>query len=136
MSTQKSFRDWLCLAIREVLSHQSPTPPLLLWCDPDRSWLELLREASLAGGFELWVPPSGQEASHELLIRDRFYSSPRAPRVVWLPCARDAISWFKPFELEAEEVWEKNGTRIRSNVLWLNELRVPLLQHRSPDVRI
>ena len=81
MSTQKSFRDWLCLAIREVLSHQSPAPPLLLWCDPDRSWLELLREASLAEVFELWVPPSGQEASHELLIRDRFQSSPRAPRV-------------------------------------------------------
>ncbi len=108
MSTQKSFRDWLCLAIREVLSHQSPAPPLLLWCDPDRSWLELLREASMADGFELWVPPAGQEASHELLIRDRFHSSPRAPRVVWLPCSRDAISWFKPFELEAEEVWEKS----------------------------
>ena len=29
-------------------------------------------------------------------------------RVVWLPCARDSISWFKPFELEAEEVWEKS----------------------------
>src|SRR5208337_4533723 len=27
-----------------------------------------------------------------------------------------------------------NGTRIRSNVLWINELRVLLLQHRSPDV--
>ncbi len=41
-------------------------------------------------------------------MRDRFYSSERAPRVVWLPCARDSISWFKPFELEAEEVWEKS----------------------------
>ena len=48
-------------AIRGVLGHQSPTPPLLLWCDPDRSWLELLREASKADGFELWVPPAGQE---------------------------------------------------------------------------
>ncbi len=103
-----SFRDWLCLAVRSVLGHQSPTPPLLLWCDPDRSWLDLLREAAKAGGFDLWAPLAGQEDSHELLVRDRFYSSPRDPRVVWLPCARDSITWFKPFELDAEEVWEKS----------------------------
>ena len=108
MSTQNSFRDWLCLAVRGVLGHQSVMPPLLLWCDPDRSWLDLLREASKADGFDLWAPLVGQEDSHELLVRDRFYSSPRAPRVVWLPCSRDSISWFKPFELEAEEVWEKS----------------------------
>src|SRR5271166_6041876 len=29
-----------------------------------------------------------------------------------------------------------NGTRISSNVLWLNELRVTLLEHRSTDVNI
>jgi len=108
MSMQCSFRDWLCLAVREVLGHRSATSPLLVWCDPDRSWLDLLREASKADGFELWAPASGQVDMHELLVRDRFYSSPRAPRVVWLPCARDSISWFKPFELEAEEVWEKS----------------------------
>jgi hypothetical protein len=108
MSTHGSFRDWLCLAVREVLGHQSSPPPLLLWCDPDRSWLELLREAAKADGFELWAPLVGQEDPHELLVRDRFFSSPRAPRVVWLPCARGSITWFKPFELEAEEVWEKS----------------------------
>jgi hypothetical protein len=32
----------------------------------------------------------------------------RAARIVWLPCAREEISWFKPFELEAEAVWEKS----------------------------
>jgi hypothetical protein len=52
-STKDSFCDWLCLAIREVLGHQSATPPLLLWCDPDRSWLDLLREAAKADGFDL-----------------------------------------------------------------------------------
>lgn len=108
MVTQHSFRDWLCNAIREVLGHPSPTPPLLVWCDPDRSWLDLLREAARADGFDLWAPPPGETDTHELLMRDRFYSSPRGPRVVWLPCAREAISWFKPFELEAEEVWEKS----------------------------
>lgn len=103
-----SFQNWLCLAVRDVLGHPSAPPPLLLWCDPDRSWLDLLRQAAEVDGFELWAPLSGEEASHELIVRDRFYSTPRAPRVVWLPCARDAISWFKPFELESEEVWEKS----------------------------
>ncbi len=27
--------------------------------------------------------------------------------MVWLPVARQAITWFKPFELEAEAVWER-----------------------------
>jgi hypothetical protein len=105
--TGDSFQDWLCLSVREVLGHHSAQPPLLLWCDPDRAWLDLLREAASANGFELWAP-EGTQDSHELLVRDRFYSTPRAPRVVWLPCRRDAITWFKPFELEAEEVWVKS----------------------------
>ena len=103
-----SFQSWLTLQVREVLGRKSAPPPLLIWCDPDRSWLDLLREAANADGFDLWAPLAGQEDSHELLVRDRFFSSPRDPRVVWLPCARDSISWFKPFELEAEEVWEKS----------------------------
>src|SRR5580692_4661899 len=98
MTSQNSFRDWLCLAIRGVLGHHSATPPLLVWCDPDRVWLDLLREAARADGFQLWAPQPGEDAEHELVVRDRFYSTPRAARVVWLPCARDSISWFKPFE--------------------------------------
>ncbi len=103
-----SFQYWVVREVREILDRSAQVPPLLLWCDPDRSWLDLLREASKADGFDLWAPLAGQEDSHELLVRDRFYSSPRDPRVVWLPCSRDSISWFKPFELEAEEVWEKS----------------------------
>jgi hypothetical protein len=106
MSVDTSFRNWLCLAIHEVLDHRSSPPPFLLWCDPDRSWLDLLRGAADADGFELWAPVE-KEDWHELAVRDRFYASPRAARVVWLPCSQDSITWFKPFELEAEEVWEK-----------------------------
>ena len=103
-----SFQAWLVREIREVLDHHASPPPLLLWCDPDRAWLDLLREAAQADGFELWAPPPGKEDPHELLLRDRFHSSPRNARVVWLPCPRDSITWFKPFELEADEVWEKS----------------------------
>jgi len=78
-------------------------PPLLLWLDPDQQWLDLLRAAAPVGKFDLWADPD----EHELVLRDRFYRTSRAPRVVWLPAARDSITWFKPFELEAEAVWEK-----------------------------
>jgi len=91
-------------AVLGVLVHQSPVPPLLLWCDPDREWLALLRTAASADGFDLWADPD----EHELLLRDRFYHTPRAPRLVWLPRARDEITWFKVFALEAEAVWEKS----------------------------
>lgn len=101
-----SFQKWLIREIREVLGRQSSPPPFIVWCDPDRAWLDLLHESSKVDGFELWAPPSVQDDVHELLIRDRFYSTPRAARVVWLPYSRDAISWFKVFELEADKVWE------------------------------
>jgi hypothetical protein len=102
-----SFQNWVVREVREILNRSAQTPPLFLWCDPDRAWLDLLRECSRSDGFELWAPVSVQEDVHELLVRDRFHSTPRAARVVWLPCARDAITWFKAFELEAEEIWEK-----------------------------
>jgi len=98
-----SLGSWLIGQVNGILARQSPVPPLLLWCDPDREWLELLRAAA-AAGFELWADPD----EHELLLRDRFYHTPRAPRVVWLPCAREEITWFQVFALEAEAVWEKS----------------------------
>ncbi|MBW3538714.1 MAG: PglZ domain-containing protein [Planctomycetes bacterium] len=108
MSTASTtFRSWLCATIGEVLGRQSAPPPLLVWCDPDREWLELLRMAAEANAFELWAPASCHEAEHELIVRDRFYRTPPAPRVVWLPVAREGITWFKPFELQAEEVWQR-----------------------------
>jgi hypothetical protein len=99
-----SFGAWLVGVVQRVLTRQSSTPPLLLWCDPQREWRGLLEAAASAGGLELWADPD----EHELLLRDRFYRTPRAPRVVWLPRAREEITWFKVFELEAEAVWEKS----------------------------
>jgi len=41
-----SFQHWVVREVREILDRSAQMPPLLLWCDPDRSWLDLLREAS------------------------------------------------------------------------------------------
>jgi len=103
MSAAGSFRDWLLSQVRAVLDRPA-SPPLLLWCDPNREWLGLLRAAASAGGFELWADPD----EHELLLRDRFYDTPRAPRLVWLPRAREEITWFTVFALQAEAIWEKS----------------------------
>ena len=43
-----------------------------------------------------------------MLLRDRFHHAPRTARVVWLPRARDEITWFEVFALEADTVWEKS----------------------------
>jgi hypothetical protein len=99
-----SFHQWLVSEIDAVLGRQTSPPPLLLWCDPYCQWLELLRTSANETGFELWADPD----QHELIVRERFNSELQAARVVWLPCSRDDISWFKVFELEAEEIWEKS----------------------------
>ena len=75
----ETFRQWLTGKIRAVLSGPAP---LLLWCDPDRCWRDLL-QAVCQDHFELWADPD----EHELALRDRFGRAPRTPRVVWLPRA-------------------------------------------------
>jgi hypothetical protein len=101
---KSSFHEWLATEINGVLGRQTTPAPFLLWCDPYRQWIDLLRTSSSENGFELWADPN----EHELVVRDRFFHEPRKPRIVWLPCSRDEISWFKVFELEAEEVWERS----------------------------
>lgn len=97
-----SFGAWLVERIQGILGRKGPEYPCLVWYDPRNEWLELLRAASSAGGFELWADPG----EHELILRDRFFNAKPAPRVIWRPCSRKDISWFKVFELEARETWE------------------------------
>lgn len=101
-----TFESWLIREINDVL--RQPGDPMLLWCDPQGSWLDLLHRASKSGAFELWAPKKASETPHELELRDRMLRQPASPRVVWVPVARDDLTWFKVFELEAEEVWEKS----------------------------
>src|SRR6266446_179358 len=102
MATQNSFRDWLVREVRDALGQPSNPPPFLVWCDPDHSWRDLLNEGARAGGFELWAPEPGQEAMHELLVRDRFYRAKRVHASSGFPAPATRLrgssrsSWKRP----------------------------------------
>lgn len=103
-----SFQAWLLERVRGVLGRKGAAPAWILWCDPLREWLDLLRAASAEGAFELWAPAAGEDPMHELLLRARFNAEVARPRVIWLPVARADITWFKVHELEATSVWERS----------------------------
>jgi hypothetical protein len=100
MTMPDSLRAWLRNEVGVLLTGRTTPPPLVLWCDPEGAWRDLLRAAADGGAFELW---SGDE--HELVLRERLLTSQPAPRVVWVPVAADEISYLKVFELQAEHVW-------------------------------
>jgi len=102
VSSEPTMRSWLRAEVSGLLKRKTSPLPLVLWCDPENAWRDLLRAAAEGGAFELW-----SEGEHELLLRERLMTSPPAPRVVWLPVARDEITYLKVFELQAEHVWEE-----------------------------
>lgn len=103
MTAPDSFRAWLRREIASVLDRKTTPPPLLLWCDPERIWRDLLRAAADGSVFELW-----SDEAHELVLRERLVEASPAPRVVWLPVSSDEISYLKVFELQAERVWTES----------------------------
>lgn len=94
-----SLQNWLCQEIENVLNRKGNEPGFILWCDGEREWKDLLITAAKIGGFELWA-----EETHELLLRERFQNAAPAKRVIWLPVARNEVTYFKVFELRAAEV--------------------------------
>lgn len=96
----ETLRTWLRNEIASVLNRKVAPPPLILWCDPDRAWRDLLLAASEGGHFELWC---GEE--HELILRERLLCAEAKSRVVWLPREPEEITYLKVFELQAELVW-------------------------------
>ncbi len=98
-----TLRNWLRSEVAAVLKRNLTPPPLVIWCDPQRAWRELLRAAAEGGAFELWC-----DEAHELVLRERLLAAPVAPRVVWLPVARDGITYLKVLELQAELVWTES----------------------------
>lgn len=97
--TSDSLHNWLCQQIQDVLNRKGGERGFILWCDPDREWKDLLAMAAQGGGFQLWA-----DESHELLLRERFQKAPPAKRVIWVPVARNDVTYFKVFELRAAEV--------------------------------
>lgn len=97
-----TLRQWLQQEIKAVLNRQGNATPFIVWCDPDKVWQDLLQAASAGGVFDLWA-----DDIHELILRERFAQTPRTPRVVWLPVAREQIGYFAVFALQAAHVWEE-----------------------------
>ena len=104
-SSAETLRTWLRGEVGSVLRRKVAPPPLLLWCDPEGVWRDLLKTAADGGVFELWA-----DGEHELILRERLLKTAPGPRVVWLPVAADEISYLKAFELHAEVVWTESLT--------------------------
>lgn len=95
-----SFRSWLRQEIIQVLERERSPPPFIVWCDPKHVWKGILQKAA-EDTFELWA-----DEEHELMLRHRFIQTTRSPRVIYLPVSREEITYFKIFEIQAEEVIE------------------------------
>ena len=91
----QSFKSWLQKQIQAVISKPVEPAPFIIWCDPAREWKELLQK-TCDDNIELWV-----EEGHELLLRHRFASEERRPRVIWLPRCKADLNYFRVFEGEA-----------------------------------
>lgn len=91
-----SLRVWLRQQITQTLTKRGMEALFLIWRGPQRVWRELLLAVAAGSAFEVWA-----EDTHELILRERFYT---APRVIWLPVARDEIGYFTVVTLEAAEV--------------------------------
>ena len=110
---------WLSQRICQVLKRKKNPPPFVIWCDPKHVWKDIIQTVAV-GEFELWA-----EEEHELILRQRFYNSPRVPRVVYLPFSKEKITYFKVFEVQAEEVIEisilealsEYGVQVQSEML-------------------
>lgn len=96
--SETSFKTWLLAEIRQSLGAKSANH-FIFWCDPERVWKPLLERIAVGADFELWA-----EEKHELLLRDRLHKAPPAQRVIWLPCAREEISYLRVYELRAADV--------------------------------
>ena len=110
MTAQDSFHSWLSKQMAQALNHSAGGLPLVVWCDPNRVWRDLL-VATKDEAFEVWA----DEEVHELILRERLYRDPLTPKVMWLPRRREDITYLKVFELQAAEVREQSLERALSD---------------------
>ena len=129
MTQDTSLKAWLIGQIKGALPTKVKPPPFMVWYDPDREWIDLLRFAAEPAGVELWAPAPGEPDPHELALRDRFTHEPRRRRIVWLPRARADVTFFKVFELAADRVWT------RSLADALADYGVPVARRHEAELR-
>ena len=98
--SELTFRTWLRAEIGAILGRKNDPPPLIIWCDSDCEWRELLLAAADGDKFELWA-----DDKHELILREELRTARSSPRVVWVPRRRSDLSFLKLLELQAEMVW-------------------------------
>ena len=124
MSTGETLRSWLRSEIMTILRRTAEPSPLVLWCDPNQVWRDLLKAAADGSTFELWA-----DGEHELILRERLLKCAPGPRVIWLPIALDAITYLKVFELQAEFVWKEPLIRA------LTRFGVEIARDHEPELR-
>ncbi len=129
MTQEVSLKTWLIAQIKAALPAKGKPPPFMVWYDPDREWIDLLRLAAEPAGVELWAPPAGEPDPHELVLRDRFAHEPRRRRIIWLPRARADVTYFKVYELAAERGWT------RSLAEALVDYGVPVARRHEAELR-
>jgi hypothetical protein len=95
-----TLRAWIRNEVTSVLRRKVTPPPLVLWCDPEGAWRDLLKAAAEGSAFELWA-----DGEHELVLRERLLKATLVPRVIWLPVASDELTYLKVFELQADLIW-------------------------------
>ena len=80
MIAPDSFHAWLAAHVHQMVGRNGPQMPLVIWCDPQREWKQLLRLTAASAPFDLWV-----DEVHELVLRERLRLSDSKPRVLWVP---------------------------------------------------
>ncbi len=98
-----SFRQWLIEQINDIFTRSSHASPYIVWCDPRRIWKDILESVQEDTNVDLWA-----DDVPELSLRERFHTESEVDkrRIIWLPRARNDITYFKVFEIRADHVWE------------------------------
>jgi len=100
MIAPDSLHKWLADRIQQSFRRNGPALPLVIWCDPEREWKQLLRLTAASALFDLW-----DDEAHELVLRERLRLSDSKPRVLWVPVTADAITYLEVYALQAASVW-------------------------------
>lgn len=99
VSEQNTFRSWILKKVQSVITHKANHNCLVIWCDPKRTWKELLETSLSETGLGFWT-----EDVHELALRYKFYSTTPTNRIIWLPVDQNDLGYFLVCALQADQI--------------------------------